>query len=256
MQAEDRGKDQSYFLSLVPDFEGVCFPLSSVRKSCIRRRLRDAGLGRYADKKESMGLCMVPEAGDEFAKFLDSNGAGDGDGAESGTYVNIDTGEVVGSWSSSPGSCRRRSDPRYLTLGQGARVPGAKGKMFFAGRGVEGEVLVCEGTHHPVLYADVVGCDDGFNWYGGEGVGEAYGRVRHGQPLIPCVYERRGEGSCVVKFRKAVRGCVAGQVVALYDSEGVVIGGGVIGCVGESYWERGEKVGERAKAGENDLSVA
>ena len=45
--ARDAKKDQSYFLSLVEDWEGVCFPLGGVRKEEVRR-----GVGGVEELRE------------------------------------------------------------------------------------------------------------------------------------------------------------------------------------------------------------
>ena len=54
-----------------------------------------------------------------------------------------------------------------------------------------------------------------------------------------------------------MRGVVPGQVVCVYGDDGVVIGGGVIDGVGESFMEmgRGVEEGGMARAGRNDKSL-
>jgi tRNA U34 2-thiouridine synthase MnmA/TrmU len=127
--------------------------------------------------------------------------------------VNVDTGEIVG---------KHEGAVRY-TLGEGARISGAKLRYFVCGKGGGGRdgndddddvntVFVCNSTHHPALYADELFVDfDAFNWIGlgGEDGGDSeqqggkyythvprplvegdsirlLARVRHLQPLTPC----------------------------------------------------------------------
>ena len=129
-----------------------------------------------------------------------------------GNFVDVDTGEIVG---------RHEGAVRY-TLGEGARISGAKLRYFVCGKGRTaagvGEdddddddantVFVCNSTHHPALYADELFVDfDAFNWIGlgdeddDDGQGKynhvprplveghsitLLARVRHLQPLTPC----------------------------------------------------------------------
>ncbi|RUS16335.1 LOW QUALITY PROTEIN: tRNA methyl transferase [Endogone sp. FLAS-F59071] len=67
----DRNKDQSYYLSSVPEaaLQRTLFPLGHLPKQQVKAIARDSGLDRVADKRESMGICFVGKR-KRFADFL------------------------------------------------------------------------------------------------------------------------------------------------------------------------------------------
>jgi tRNA U34 2-thiouridine synthase MnmA/TrmU len=62
MRASDPAKDQTYYLSSIPEssLDMALFPLADVSKTHVREIARAAGL-HNASREESMGLCFVGE---------------------------------------------------------------------------------------------------------------------------------------------------------------------------------------------------
>lgn len=286
----DRSKDQTYFLSGVKGtaLRNVIFPLGHLAKSnkndddsyqSVRDIAQQANIPT-ASKRDSMGICFIGKRnfGQFVRQYLPTP-------PQLGNFVDVDTGEIVGS---------HEGAVRY-TLGEGARISGAKLRYFVCGKGGAGSdgdantVFVCNSTHHPALYADELFVDfDAFNWIGlGDGDVEqgqnnhynyiprplvegnsikVLARTRHLQPLTPCTvtwnrYDNRhesvGRGYLTVRFDKAMRAITPGQVVALYaGSDGLVcLGGGIIRGPGASYMDRGLNMTALHPSGLNDLSL-
>jgi tRNA U34 2-thiouridine synthase MnmA/TrmU len=287
----DRSKDQSYFLSGVKGeaFRNVIFPLGHLAKSQSANTNADSSYNNTAQqtvrdiahqaaiptasKRDSMGICFIGKRnfGQFVSQYLPEPPA-------PGTFVDVDTGEIVGYHEGS----------MHYTIGQGAKISGASARYFVCGKGSTGDdgntVFVCNSTHHPSLYTDELSVDfDAFNWIG---LGEksdtdSFGhvpyplvegrpikllaRTRHLQPLAQCTvsWQRSRDanslGKLTVQFEKPMRAITPCQVVSLYaGSDGLIcLGGGPIKGRGSSYLERGMDVSLSMlhPAGINDLSV-
>eukprot|EP00986_Skeletonema_menzelii_P018867 scaffold26743_cov140-Skeletonema_menzelii.AAC.3 len=284
----DRSKDQTYFLSGVKGqaLRNVIFPLGQLAKSqsvtqqvnnyqTVRDIAQQANIPT-ASKRDSMGICFIGKR--NFGQFVSQYLP---EPPRPGNFVDVDTGEIVGS---------HEGAVRY-TLGEGARISGAKLRYFVCGKD-EYTVFVCNSTHHPALYADELFIDfPAFNWIGlGGGDDLVQGqnnknynhiprplvegnsirllaRVRHLQPLTPCTvtWNRNNDstsgdkGHLTVQFDKAMRAITPGQIVALYaGSDGLVcLGGGIIKGPGASYMDRGLDMTATMlhPSGSNDLSL-
>ena len=287
----DRTKDQSYFLSGVKGeaFRNVVFPLGHLKKSRVADSSRDDRPSSVRDiaresklptasKRDSMGICFVGKR--NFGKFVSQYLPRS---PVPGNFVDVDTGEIVG---------RHEGAIRY-TVGQGAKISGAGVRYFVCGKGGVAEdpttVFVCDGTHHPALYADELFVDvDSFNWIGlgeshpegnpleriprplveGDSI-ELLARTRHLQPLARCTvaWERSvdddgdaaSRGKLRVRFDRPMRAITPGQIVALYaGSDGLIcLGGGPIKERGASFMEQGREVTPSMAhpSGHDDLSV-
>jgi tRNA (5-methylaminomethyl-2-thiouridylate)-methyltransferase len=142
LKAVDEVKDQTYFLSTVPAhaLRRALFPLGALRKDEVRDIALRAGLPT-ARKRESMGICFVGKRrsfGDFLSEYVP-------EGYAAGNLVSVEDGAVLGT---------HRGAFLY-TPGQGARLGGAPGKWFVAGKRGR-DVLLALGTHHPALFADEV----------------------------------------------------------------------------------------------------
>ena len=62
MRASDRAKDQTYYVSSIPEssLDKTLFPLADISKTQVREIARAGGL-HNASREESMGLCFVGE---------------------------------------------------------------------------------------------------------------------------------------------------------------------------------------------------
>ncbi len=259
----DTTKDQSYFLCGVNGmaFSNVLFPLGNLRKN-VKDESSPQEQGRtvremaaefppsISNKKESMGICFIGKRNfaDFVAEYLPNE-------AVPGKFVDIDTGEIVGT----------HDGAAFYTIGQGAKVSGARTKYFTAKKEPNGTILVCNDTHHESLYSDELYMKvDKFNWIAGElplplAEGQemaASCRTRHLQPLIPCIISICGS-NIVVKFDRPVRAITPGQTASIYVCDGLVcVGGGQISDHGPSYHELGLTLPSTLHpSGANDKSV-
>ncbi|XP_040355842.1 mitochondrial tRNA-specific 2-thiouridylase 1 isoform X1 [Ixodes scapularis] len=94
LQGVDPVKDQSFFLSQVGQaaLQRTLFPLGEATKGQVKALARSLGLHRVADKKESMGMCFIGKQ--DFQSFVEKYVE-----PKRGTFVDIETGKVVGSHS-------------------------------------------------------------------------------------------------------------------------------------------------------------
>ena len=268
LAAADLTKDQSYFLSGVPgeSLSDVIFPLGDLRKksseitSCslnpdsttktVRELALEAGLPN-ASKRESMGICFIGKR--NFSVFIKDYLPQE---AKEGNFVDIDSGEIVGT----------HKGTAYYTIGQGAKISGASRKWFTAKKDINSAtIFVCDDTHHPSLYSNELYIKSNtFNWLAGTiPIPMKHGhelhalcRIRHLQPLIPCVV-RQVDSLICVKFEKPVRAITLGQIACLYADGGLVcLGSGQIFKHGPTYDELGQSLPlVLHPAGSNDSSV-
>ena len=293
----DRNKDQTYFLSGVKGqaLRNVIFPLGHLEKRHSAtpklnsntdkgspQTVRDIAVKANiptASKRDSMGICFIGKRnfGQFVSQYLPET-------PQPGNFVDVDTGEIVG---------RHEGAVRY-TLGEGAKISGAKLRYFVCGKGTAGvgddanTVFVCNSTHHPALYSDELFVEfDSFNWIGLGDEDSAQGqtgynnfprplvegqsikllaRVRHLQPLTSCTVTWQhdentfgSKGYLRIRFDKAMRAITPGQIVALYAGvDGLIcLGGGIIAGPGDSYMDRGMDVTPAMlhPSGSNDLSL-
>jgi tRNA-specific 2-thiouridylase len=244
----------------------------SVRDIALRAKIPTAS------KKESMGICFIGKR--NFGQFVSQYLP---DTPAPGSFVDVDTGEIVG---------HHRGSMKY-TIGQGAKISGGSTKYFVCGKGGNGSnedntVFVCNDTHHPSLYTDELYVDfNAFNWIGvGESINdgnfghvpypllegqtiELLARTRHLQPLAPCsvTWQKHQSdntsssslGRLVITFHRPMRAITPGQIVALYaGTDGLIcLGGGPICSRGKSLMERGLEVSLSMlhPSGHNDLSL-
>ncbi|MCR5257258.1 MAG: tRNA 2-thiouridine(34) synthase MnmA [Desulfovibrio sp.] len=92
----DRSKDQSYFLSLVPQarLAKVCFPLQAMTKQEGARLVQKAGLTVPASK-ESQDICFVPRQPERYREFLGSLRPEAGRETEGGATLLGAAGDIV-----------------------------------------------------------------------------------------------------------------------------------------------------------------
>jgi tRNA-specific 2-thiouridylase len=271
LAAADPKKDQSYFLSGVPgeNFLNVIFPLGDLHKSSsentpltycsldsdlttktVRELAMEAGLPN-ASKRESMGICFIGKR--NFSDFIMDYLPQE---AKAGNFVDIDSGEIVGT----------HKGTAYYTIGQGAKISGASRKWFTAKKDTSSStIFVCDNTHHPSLYSNELYIkSDLFNWSAGvipspmKNGQELYAlcRIRHLQPLIPCVITEVDSYICV-KFERPVRAITLGQIACLYVEGGLIcLGSGQINKIGPTYDELGQSLPlVLHPSGSNDSSV-
>lgn len=146
LQAVDRTKDQSFFLSQIPQqaLQKSMFPVGELTKKVVKEIARHAGFEDIADKKESMGICFVGKKNapgrrgfQEFiAEYIDEN---------PGNFVDIDTGAVVG----------QHRGVHQWTIGQKTKLRVKDFAYFVSSKDTSSNVIqVCSDSEHPSLYSD------------------------------------------------------------------------------------------------------
>ena len=242
----DKNKDQSYFLCQLTQqqLERAMFPIGELTKPEVRQIAKAAGLPS-AEKKDSQGICFVgkvdlpvflqqklkPKEGkvvEIFRDFYDSRQAASTieELAEPVVYSETD-GKVAG----------LHQGAQFYTIGQrhGLNIGGHKNPLFVIATDVENNLIfVGEGQDHPGLYRSALRVEPrDIHWIRPE-MAMAEGeerdylvRIRYRQPLQQARLFRREDGLYIV-FEKPQRGVTAGQFAAWYDSEGELLGSGVI----------------------------
>ncbi len=208
--ALDTAKDQSYFLYRLPSdlLAKLSFPLGLLSKEQVRSTARTLGLA-VADKPESQDFIA---GGDYAPLFADS-------APESGDIVD-GAGRVLG---------RHRGLP-YYTVGQRRGLGISSGTEALYVLRIDAEnnrIVVGPGTG---LFAESLLTSDFFlqDPAMGSQPFRAFAKIRQNHKPVPCTAAVDGEGGCRVDFELAQRAVAPGQSVVLYDTEGFVLGGGII----------------------------
>lgn len=228
----DGSKDQSYFLSMTSSeqLRGVIFPLGQFYKKDIRSMVSVPLRGlSVLTKPESMGVCFIGKR--KFSSFLENYIT-----MTPGRYIDVDSGKVIGS----------HRGREALTVGQRARIGGAKGRYFVVAetfavmQGHEskpGDIFVAFGSDHPALFSRSLRVENGhFSWVHSAGAHhERLGtggldllcKARYGQEPERCTVKVNQSGDVEVEFYKDQRCITPGQVCVLYDGD-ICLGGGLI----------------------------
>ncbi|WAQ91128.1 hypothetical protein PtA15_14A8 [Puccinia triticina] len=222
MNAIDRRKDQSYYLSTTsPEvLSRTIFPLGTLTKVEVRTIADDLGLVN-SQKKESMGVCFVEPSirKGQFNTFL----------AE---HLNQNPGNII---SRSGKVLGTHQGLWNYTIGQRCRIPSQSTKMFVSGKDTKkSQITVVPSHNHADLYSTIIHCQD-FHWIhpdfntqaGRKGL---TAKIRTGNiNPIPCsVQILNPEGSEIrVELDKKEHGVASGQVLVL-QQEDEILGGGAI----------------------------
>lgn len=211
---KDLTKDQTYFLYRMPSkaLKKVLFPLGDYLKTEVKQLAAEKGF-RTAQKKESMGMCFVGDAG--FEEFL-------GEFVEStpGDIVDKESGKIIG----------LHKGVAFYTLGQRHGLYlGGGAPYYVAKKDVKKNTLyVSRAFDLPgVDGLDLVGIhclDQGFLGR------EVMVRTRHLGELIPAELESelREGGNLKIKLLQRARVVASGQSAVIYSRDGICIGGGFV----------------------------
>jgi tRNA-uridine 2-sulfurtransferase len=209
-RAVDPDKDQSYMLApLEPAaLERIEFPLGVQSKAETRAEAAAAGL-EVAARRESQEACFL--AGDDYRAFLERQGLAPAEGAvvdEGGREL----GRHDGVWRFTPGQRRgigvAAAEPLYALRTDAATntlVVGPRGSLACTA------VEAAGALHVPVERAEV--------------------KLRYRSAAVPARVSPR-EGGFTLLLDRPAFGVATGQIAALYDDEGAVVGCGVISSAG------------------------
>lgn len=205
-RADDPQKDQSYMLAPIDPAELalVDFPLGDQDKAATRAEAAEAGLA-VAKRRESQEACFL--AGDDYRAFLERQGAVPAPGPildEEGNEL----GRHEGFWRYTPGQRRgigvAAPEPLYALRTDAATntlVVGPRASLLST------EVEVRGRLHVPVERAEA--------------------KLRYRSPAVPARVVPTETGFRL-ELERPVSAVAAGQVAALYDDEGAVVGAGVV----------------------------
>ncbi|MGL4722077.1 MAG: tRNA 2-thiouridine(34) synthase MnmA [Desulfovibrionaceae bacterium] len=212
--AVDKKKDQSYFLSLVPQekFDIVEFPMGSKLKDDARKELAEMGV-EPPFPSESQEICFVPK--DDYRSFLLQSAQFQESSV--GEICLFGTKEVIG---------QHQGLWRY-TEGQrkGLSIPW-KEPLYVIAKDPDSNILY-------VGIKDDLSCTscvaENINIHGdkAEWEGEFFVRTRYRQEAV-LAYVVCTESSLSVRFKKPQEPIAKGQLLAVYDKDKVIIAGGIL----------------------------
>ena len=212
-KADDRNKDQSYFLAQINRsvLDKIMFPLGSIDKPEVRRIAAELNLS-IAKKKDSTGICFIGER--NFREFLSNYLP-----MKNGKIINIATHKVVG----------EHKGVLYYTVGQRKGLDiGGTGPYFVVGKNVEkNELYVTDSSHEEWLDSDECTVS-GMNYL--VDIPEKIhctAKFRYRQPDQPVTIEKLPNNEIHVIYDETIKSVTPGQEAVFYDGD-VMIGGGVI----------------------------
>lgn len=222
-QAQDKNKDQSYFLSLIAPqaLDNLSFPLAGMTKSACRSYLASQGFLEASQAPESQDVCFLPPKA-ELAPFLSQAWAQLGlEPPKPGPLVLIDeAGQKVrqpfahqGLWHYTEGQRR------------GLGVPGKEG--YYVLKKIPQTNTLCIGPraylgmHELVADALNLFCDP-MDW-----PTQLQVKVRYRQQPAPCQAELVGD--CLrIRFAEPQFPTARGQLVSLLTAQGQILAGGLV----------------------------
>lgn len=209
-QALDVRKDQSYFLYGLDSerLKSIRFPLGGMTKEEVREAARRYGL-ETADKPESQDFI----AGGDYAPLFEDEEPAPGD------IVDL-SGKVLG---------RHRGLPFY-TIGQrrGLGISVGTEPLYVVGLDAK-QNRVIVGPNHGLFAAGLE--SDAFRVQDPALIGTTFSclvKIRQNHAPAQGTAEVRRDGSAHIEFEIAQRAVAPGQSAVLYDTEGRVLGGGII----------------------------
>lgn len=215
-KADDRNKDQSYFLAQVKKevLDSVLFPLGTIDKPEVRRIAHELDLN-VAEKKDSTGICFIGER--QFRQFLSNYLP-----MKPGRIVSLTSRETVG----------EHKGVLYYTIGQRKGLDiGGTGPYFVIGKDVEENILyVADSSHQDLLYSDSC-LVTGVNLLGKRKIeGSLNAKFRYRQLDNPVSVSVIDDSTVLVSYPQTVRSVTPGQQAVFYDGD-VMLGGGTIDAV-------------------------
>lgn len=210
-KADDRNKDQSYFLAEINRkvLDHVLFPLGEIDKPEVRRIAEELHLS-IAKKKDSTGICFIGER--NFRQFLSNYLP-----MKPGKIINVITKEVVG----------RHTGVMYYTIGQRKGLDiGGIGPFFVVGKNVEkNELYVVDSEYQDLLYSDSC-IVTGVNVLADRELPMDYtAKFRYRQADNDVHISWLDETTLKVDFPQKIRSITPGQEAVFYDGDVMIAGG-------------------------------
>jgi len=211
LAAEDKNKDQSYFLWMLGQevLGHTLFPIGDYTKPEVRNLARKFDLPN-AERKDSQGLCFVGKV--DFREFLKNFIP-----EKEGRIFSVE-GNMLGTH---PGI-------QFFTIGQRHGIGLGGGEPYFvvAKDAISNTLYLARGESHSALFSR--SCKvSGIHWVLGRKPEEALARIRYRQPLQSCRVTEENTGTAVVEFDEPQRAVAPGQSIVFYAGD-EVLGGGII----------------------------
>lgn len=210
--AVDETKDQSYFLSLVPQeaFINVEFPLGTRVKEDVRKELRTKGI-TPPYPSDSQEICFVPN--DDYRSFLQEHKRVF---PRSGDICLLD-GTIVGRhnglWQYTEGQRRglaiAYAYPLYVLRKD------AEHNILYVGSKEELMTTGCRAKHINICLP--------YELWGNN----LFVRTRYRQKKVSASVCIEGEELCVT-YKEPQESIACGQVLAVYNSQGAIVAGGIL----------------------------
>ena len=212
-KAEDRSKDQTYFLACLnqQQLSHILFPLGTLTKTEVRRIAEQEGL-ITARKRDSQDICFVPDG--DYAAFLTRY---TGKTYPEGNYLDLD-GNIVGKHSGAV--CYTRGQRKGLGLALGAPV-------YVCSKDMQANTVTV--GPNDALFSSALRATD-WNWFpfpALETPMRVTAKIRHSQHELAATVYPEDNGFARVEFDSPQRAITPGQAVVLYAGDDVV-GGGTI----------------------------
>ncbi|XP_018311529.1 mitochondrial tRNA-specific 2-thiouridylase 1 isoform X3 [Mycetomoellerius zeteki] len=230
--AQDSNKDQTFFLSQVPQqtLRRCMFPLGNYLKNHVKMMATQAGLCQIARKKESTGICFVGKR--EFQDFISEYIVD-----KPGDYIDLDSGLQIG----------KHDGIHKWTIGQRCKIAGCLKSYYVFNKDQESNTItVVGGTTHPALYTDFLItqkmhwiCEEPYELRWNNGVLNCNFRFQHRNPLIACKVYKMSNGRLFIRLDAPLRAITKGQYAVLYSGE-ECLGSSMITYAGPSYFALGQ----------------
>ena len=213
-KAVDTGKDQSYFLSCLTQYQlaHTIFPLGGMTKE-EARILAEAQGFINAKKKDSQDICFIPDG--DYRSFLERY---TGKSYPAGDYLDLD-GKVVGKHSGAVG----------YTIGQRKGLGIALGEPAYVCSKDMAANTVTVGPD-AALFSKTLVAED-VNWIAIENPTEPLrckARIRYRHTEQPATVYPLPDGKIKVEFDEPQRAITPGQTLVLYDGDTVIAGGTIV----------------------------
>lgn len=215
----DKGKDQSYFLYTLGQFElsHSLFPIGELEKNTVRELAAKAGF-ENCNKKDSTGICFIGER--DFRPFLQRYIS-----PQPGPIQNVDS-ETLG----------QHEGLMFYTLGQrqglgiGGIADSSGEPWYVVDKDTAHNVLViAQGHNHPRLFHQHLRAD-ALHWVDANPPSlplRCHAKIRYRQSDQACTLRQDAGNGLIVDFDEPQRAVTPGQAIVFYEGD-VCLGGGTI----------------------------
>ena len=210
-KADDRNKDQSYFLAEIHRevLDHVMFPLGNITKPEVRAIAEELELS-IAKKKDSTGICFIGER--HFREFLSNYLP-----MQPGEIINIVDGSTVGT----------HQGVMYYTIGQRKGLDiGGIGPFYVIGKDViRNQLYVTDENNQHWLYSDSCLVSH-VNFLADRKLPmHCCAKFRYRQPDNEVDLLENADGTLLVRYPQTIRSVTPGQEAVFYDGDVMIAGG-------------------------------